>query len=153
VAGGAIACAGVGCGPAYHVKEVADLKDFPDGAVLVANHSSPQYVLVMGRAQGIVTDHGSVSGHMAALAREFGVPTILGAEGASAAIPPGLEITVDAYSGRVYQGRVQELLAFQQPRETHLQGTPVYQTLRRVAELIIPLHLLDPQARHLPLCP
>ena len=146
VAGGAIACAGVGCGPAYHVKEVADLKDFPDGAVLVANHSSPQYVLVMGRAQGIVTDHGSVSGHMAALAREFGVPTILGAEGASEAIPPGTEITVDAYSARVYQGRVQELLDLQQPRETHMQGTPVYQTLRRVADLVIPLHLIDPQA-------
>jgi len=146
VEGGAMACAGVGCGPAYHVRDLADLKDFPDGAVLVANHSSPQFVIVMGRAAGIVADHGSVSGHMAALTREFGVPTILGAEGASEAIPPGAEITVDAYTCRVYQGRVQELLAFQQPRETHMQGTPVYQTLRRVADLVIPLHLIDPQA-------
>ncbi len=146
VAGGAIACAGVGCGPAYHVRDLADLKDFPDGAVLVANHSSPQFVIVMGRAAGIVADHGSVSGHMAALTREFGVPTILGAEGASDAIPPGVEITVDAYSGRVYQGRVRELLDLQQPRETHMQGTPVYQTLRAVADHIIPLNLVDPQA-------
>lgn len=146
VEGGAVACAGVGCGPAYHVRDLADLKDFPEGAVLVADHSSPQYVLVMGRAAGIVADHGSVSGHMAALTREFGVPTILGAEGASRAIPPGVEVTVDAYSGRVYQGRVRELLDLQQPRETHMQGTPVYQTLRRVADHIIPLNLIDPQA-------
>lgn len=146
VEGGAIACSGVGCGPAYHVQDLEDLKDFPDGAILVANHSSPQFVIVMGRAAAIVADHGSVSGHMAALTREFGVPTILGAEGASDAIPPGTEITVDAYSGRVYQGRVEELLNLAQPRETHMQGTPVYQTLRRVADLVIPLNLLDPQA-------
>lgn len=147
VEGGAVACAGVGYGPAYHVLDIEDLKDFPEGAVLVAKHSSPKFVMVMRRAQGIVADHGSVSGHMAALTREFGVPTILGAEGASAAIPPGTEITVDAFSGKVYQGRVPELLKLQQPRGTHMMGTPVYQTLRQVADLIIPLNLLDPQAR------
>ncbi len=146
VEGGAVACSGVGCGPAYHIRDIEDLKDFPEGAVLVARHSSPKFVMVMGRAQGIVADHGSVSGHMAALTREFGVPTILGAEGATEAIPPGVEITVDAYSGRVYRGLVPELLELQRPRETHMMGTPVYQTLRNIADLIIPLHLLDPQA-------
>ena len=146
VEGGAVACAGVGCGPAYHVRDIEDLKDFPEGAVLVAKHSSPKFVMVMRRAQGIVADHGSVSGHMAALTREFGVPTILGAEGASDAIPPGAEVTVDAYSSRVYQGRVPELLELQRPRETHMMGTPVFQTLRRIADLVVPLHLLDPQA-------
>ncbi len=144
--GGAVACSGVGCGPAFHIRDIEDLKDFPEGAVLVAKHSSPKFVMVMRRAQGIVADHGSVSGHMAALTREFGVPTILGVEGASEAIPPGAEITVDAYSGRVYQGRVQELMELQQSRETHMTGTPVYQTLRRIADLVIPLALLDPQA-------
>jgi pyruvate, water dikinase len=144
--GGAVACAGVGCGRAYHIREIEDLKDFPDGAILVARHSSPKFVMVMRRAQGIVADHGSVSGHMAALTREFGVPTILGVEGASEAIAPGMEITVDAYAGRVYQGRVPELLKLQRPRETHMTDTPVYQTLRRIADLVVPLHLLDPQA-------
>ena len=146
VEGGAVASSGVGCGPAYHVRDIEDLKDFPEGAVLVAKHSSPKFVMVMRRAQGIVTDHGSVSGHMAALTREFAVPTILGVEGATDAIPPGVEVTVDAYSGKVYQGRVPELLELQRPRETHMMGTPVYQTLRKIADLIIPLHLLDPQA-------
>jgi pyruvate,water dikinase len=146
VEGGAVACSGVGCGPAYHVRDIEDLKGFPEGAVLVARHSSPKFVMVMNRAQGIVADHGSVSGHMAALTREFAVPTILGIEGATEAIPPGAEITVDAYSGRVYQGRVPELLELQRPRETHMTGTPVYQTLRKIADLVIPLHLLDPKA-------
>ena len=145
-AGGAVACDGVGAGPAFHVRDLEDLKAFPEGAVLVARHSSPKFVMVMRRAAAIVADHGSVSGHMAALTREFGVPTILGVEGASEAIPPGMEITVDAYSGRVYQGRVPELLKLQRSRETHMTGTPVYQTLRRIADQVVPLHLLDPQA-------
>ncbi|MDD2902883.1 MAG: PEP/pyruvate-binding domain-containing protein, partial [Syntrophales bacterium] len=40
VEGGAVACAGVGCGPAYHIRDIGDLPDFPEGAVLVAQHSS-----------------------------------------------------------------------------------------------------------------
>ncbi len=65
----------------------------------------------MPKAQAIVTDYGSISGHMASLAREFAIPTILAAKTATAVLSPGLEVTVDAYSGRVYQGRVPELLA------------------------------------------
>jgi len=143
---GAIACPGVGCGPAYHVHSEQNLAGFPDGAVLVAEHSSPRFVLVMGKAQAILTDSGSVTGHMASLAREFKVPSILDAKVATTAIPEGVEVTVDAYSGRVYQGRVPELLATRTHREPHMKETPVYKTLRQVAELIVPLHLVDPEA-------
>ena len=53
---------------------------------------------------------------------------------------------MDAYSGRVYQGRVEELISLKRPRESLMKGTPVYQTLRRVADSIVPLHLVDPRA-------
>ena len=111
----------------------------------MARHSSPKFVMVMPKAQAIVTDAGSISGHMASLAREFAVPTLLNAKVATTAIPPGVEVTVDAYAGRVYQGRVPELLARQQTRESHMQDTPVYQTLKKVAESILPLTLVDPK--------
>ena len=114
LAGGAVAFPGVGCGPAFQVLSDEDLLSFPEGAVLVARHSSPKFVMVMPKAQAIVTDAGSISGHMASLAREFAVPTLLNAKVATTAIPPGVEVTVDAYAGRVYQGRVPELLARQQ---------------------------------------
>lgn len=143
---GAVAFPGVGCGPAFQVFSDADLLNFPEGAVLVAKHSSPKFVLVMPKAQAIVTDSGSISGHMASLVREFEVPTILDAKVATAAIPAGTEVTVDAYAGRVYQGKVPELLALQQGREAHMKGTPVYQTLKQVGEFIVPLHLVDPKA-------
>jgi len=146
VESGAVAFPGVGCGPACHVEDDADLLSFPEGGVLVAKHSSPKFVLVMPKAQAIVTDSGSVAGHMAAVAREFGVPTLLDAKEATAKILPGMEVTVDAYAGRVYRGRVPELLELARPRESHMEATPVYQTLKRVAEYLIPLHLLDPRA-------
>jgi pyruvate,water dikinase len=144
--GGAIAFPGIGNGPAFHVTCDEDLVNFPEGAVLVAKHSTPQFVIVMKKTAAIVTDAGSVTGHMASLAREFGVPAVLDTKTATAAIQDGAEITVDAYSGRVYLGKVPELIALEKRRESAMKDTPVYQTLRKVADLIVPLHLVDPKA-------
>lgn len=105
---GAVACPGVGCGPAFCVNSDEDLMVFPEGSILVARHSSPKFVLAMRKARAIITDVGSVAGHMASLAREFEVPTILDTKRATEIIPTGMEITVDAYSGVVYQGTVPE---------------------------------------------
>jgi pyruvate,water dikinase len=143
---GAIAFPGVGSGPAFHVRSEEDLLEFPQGAVLVAKQASPKFVIVMQKAQAIVTDFGSVTGHMASLAREFAIPSLLDAKVATTHIPQGAEVTVDAYTGRVYLGRIPELLALQKSRESHMQGTPVYETLKRVAEWIVPLHLVDPKS-------
>jgi pyruvate, water dikinase len=144
--GGAIASPGVGFGPAFIVNSDDDLMNFPDGAVLIAKHSSPKFVVAMPKAQAILTDAGSVSGHMASLSREFSVPTILGMNAVTKTIPSGVEITVDAYSARVYQGKIPELLKLQVSRKTGIRDTPVYQTLERIAQLIVPLHLLDPKS-------
>ncbi|HLD48066.1 MAG TPA: PEP/pyruvate-binding domain-containing protein, partial [Desulfobaccales bacterium] len=146
VEGGAAAFPGVGCGPAYLVQGDEDLLNFPDGAVLVARHSSPKFVMVMPQAQAIVTDSGSISGHMASLSREFSLPTLLDTKMATQAIEPGLLVTVDAYTCRVYAGRVAELLDHQPLRESHLKDTPVYETLKQVAEFILPLRLVDPRS-------
>ncbi|MBI4965633.1 MAG: phosphoenolpyruvate synthase [Desulfomonile tiedjei] len=146
VEGAAVAFPGVGHGPAFHVRTDEDLANFPEGAVLVAKHSTPQFVMVMQKAQAIVTDAGSVTGHMASLAREFGIPTLLDAKVATSDIPPEEEITVDAYSGRVYLGHVPELIALQKTRESAMKGTPVYQTLRHVADWIVPLNLVNPRS-------
>ncbi|MGO9118381.1 MAG: PEP/pyruvate-binding domain-containing protein [Desulfomonilaceae bacterium] len=142
----AVAFQGVGSGPAFHVRSDEDLAHFPAGAVLIAKHSSPQFVVAMQKAQAIVTDTGSVTGHMASLAKEFGVPTLLNAKNASTVIAQGTEVTVDAYSGRVYQGPVPELIAKQKSRASVMKDTPVWRTLRRVADRIVPLHLMDPKA-------
>ncbi len=146
ISGGAVACPGVGFGPAHHVRTEDDLSNFPDGAVLIAKHSSPKYVVVMQKAQAIVTESGSVTGHMASVAREFGVPTLLDAKNAMAAIQPGVIITVDAYSAKIYEGKAPEIVKLRSVRESKMKGTPVYDALRRAAELIVPLRLIDPRS-------
>jgi pyruvate,water dikinase len=144
--GGETAQPGIGAGPAFVVAGDDELSGFPEGGVLVAPHSSPKFMVLMHKAQAILTDFGSITGHMASLTREFGVPTILGLKSATQSIRTGDAITVDAYSGRVYAGLVDELLAFKVPRTAHMAGTPVHEVLTRVARHIVPLNLIDPKA-------
>lgn len=144
--GGSAAFPGIGYGPVFRVESDDDLMNFPEGAVLVAKHSSPEFVIVMPKASAIVTDAGSVTGHMASLAREFGIPSLLGTKDASSILEAGTEITVDAYSSRIYLGKVSELTDLSVVRESAMKDTPVYQTLRRVADWIVPLHLVNPRS-------
>lgn len=146
IEGGDVACPGVGSGPVWHVRSDEDLATFPENGVLVAGHSSPKFVIVMPKAQAVVTDFGSVTGHMASLAREYGLPALLNAKIATKTLEQGRLVTVDCLSARVYAGEVPELLALRRHKENFMQGTPVYDALRGLAELIVPLNLVDPKS-------
>jgi pyruvate,water dikinase len=137
---------GVGIGPAYHVRNNDDLARFPQGAVLVAKRSSPNYVMVMPKARAIITEVGSITGHMASLARELRVPTVLGLEGVMQNVATGAQITVDAYAGVVYGGIVPQLQNLKPQPPPSIQDLPAWRTLRKVADWIVPLHLTDPKA-------
>jgi pyruvate,water dikinase len=141
---GTVACRGVGAGPVVLVRRDEDLKQFPAGGVLVARHTSTKYVTVMSQAAAIITDAGSPTGHMALLAREFRVPTILNTGNATQILRPGQEVTVDANYNNVYAGLIPELL---EPREkkNDLADSPVFQTLQTVVKKIVPLNLINPQ--------
>ena len=141
---GAVACRGVGAGPVVLVRRDEDLKDFPAGGVLVARHTSPKYVTVMSQAAAIITDAGSPTGHMALLAREFQVPTILSTGNASQILAPGQVVTVDANFNNVYDGLIPELLE-PKGRKNDLADSPVFQTLKNVVQQIVPLNLINPQ--------
>lgn len=144
--GGETACPGVGCGEARLVRTDDDLAAFPDGAVLVAEHSSPKFMVAMNKASAIVTDHGSVTGHMASLTREFNVPTILGLDPATRSLREGVTVTVDAHNRRVYLGRVEELLAKREEPPAPMLGSTVHRMLGELFTLLGPLHLLDPKS-------
>lgn len=141
---GSIICPGAGIGRAFILNDEAGVPKVPSGAVLVARHSSPALVRVMERVSAIVTDTGSVAGHMASMAREFNIPCITNTESATAIIRDNEEITVDAYSARVYRGVVLQLAGKAQPRPAPMKDTPVYNLLQKVSRHITPLHLTDP---------
>jgi pyruvate,water dikinase len=144
---GASASRGCGSGIVYRFTGDDALAAFPAGAVLVARHSSPQFVEVMDRAAAIVTDIGATTGHMASLAREFGVPAILDTRHATQALQDGTVVTVDADSGGIYDGRVERLLAPRTaPAARSVLGTPIHGILTEVARIIVPLTLTDPRS-------
>lgn len=149
VRGGETVCPGVATGIAVHLDDDGDFDDFPDRGVLVVKRPSPRFVRVMDRAAAIVADTGSTTGHMASLAREFKIPTLLGTRTGSRAIAAGQTVTVDAFGGYVYAGAVDVSQGGLRTGEAPTRRRGDIRTrwlLRRVAEHVVPLNLTDPDA-------
>lgn len=142
---GEVAQQGIGSGPVFVAWEGRDLTEFPDGAVLVARVSSPQYAAVLHRASGVITDIGSPLGHMATIAREHRVPTLLNASRATMVLEEGAIVTLDAEQKTVYGGEVGELRLHDYMGE-RIEETFEYRLLRRMLRVIEPLNLIDPDA-------
>jgi phosphohistidine swiveling domain-containing protein len=96
VGGGTGAGGGTGTGPVTY-----DGDDPPTGSVLVTTTLSPGLGPLLPRLQGIVAETGSVLSHLAILAREAGVATVVGYAGASEDLPEGAVVLVDGDGGRV----------------------------------------------------
>jgi pyruvate,water dikinase len=96
-------------GPARIVRNVAELGDFLPREVLVADTTTPDWEPVMKRAAAIVTSRGGRTCHAAIVARELGIPAVVGAAGATERIATGQTVTVscaEGETGRIYDGRV-----------------------------------------------
>jgi pyruvate,water dikinase len=143
---GVIACKGAGYGKAFILKEDEDLAHFPEGAILIAKHTSPKFVTVMNKASAIITDVGSATGHMASLSREYQVPTILDTDVATSIIRDGQEITVDAFNCNIYEGRVDELIEYARTKREPFKETHLFKTLEKVLKWIVPLNVTDSDA-------
>lgn len=102
--GGTGAGGGVASGPVTW-----DAVDPPPGSILVTTTLTPGLGPVLGRVAGLVSETGSVLSHLAILAREAGVATVVGYPGAQDALPEGTLITVDGVSGRVTVMRMPHL--------------------------------------------
>ncbi len=144
--GGVTAGSGVGSGPVFIARKDMDALQFPAGGVLVAEQSLPRWATLLSRAAAVVTEQGSIAGHLANVSREFGVPALFGVDGAMKGLENGRTVTVDADGLRIYEGRVEELLVKTEKPRNLMEGSPVFDALKGAAEQIIPLHLLDPDA-------
>ncbi|WP_421118675.1 PEP/pyruvate-binding domain-containing protein [Aquihabitans daechungensis] len=94
--GGTGAGGGTARGPVTH-----DVSDPAEGSILVVGALTPQLGPKLPRLAGIVSETGSVLSHLAILARESGVATVVGHHGALDELPEGTVVTVDGGSGRV----------------------------------------------------
>ncbi|EHB54046.1 phosphoenolpyruvate synthase [Mycolicibacterium rhodesiae JS60] len=105
VAQGLPAVPGEASGVVRVLTDVADGARLQDGEVLVAQMTNPDWLPTMRRACALVTDTGGMTCHAAIVARELGVPCIVGARTATADLKDGMVVTVDGTHGRVLTGR------------------------------------------------
>jgi pyruvate,water dikinase len=99
----------IAAGTAFVMLTLDEATRFQNGGILVTDMTDPDWVPVMRRAAGIVTDLGGRTSHAAIVSRELGVPAIVGCGKATSAIRSGQEITVccaEGEIGRVYRGRL-----------------------------------------------
>jgi pyruvate, water dikinase len=142
---GTVAYRGIGAGPVWIAREGAGLEDFPTGAVLVSRYSLPVLARAIPRASAVITDVGSPTGHMATVAREFRIPTIVDTGSATEILSAGQLVTVDAERNVVYEGRIKELLHHQLLERASFETAYEFQLLRRMLKRIAPLTLVDPE--------
>lgn len=89
----------IGSGRALVIADVADMDELKDGDVLVTDMTDPDWEPVMKRASAIVTNRGGRTCHAAIIARELGVPAVVGCGDATGKIKSGQAVTVSCAEG------------------------------------------------------
>jgi len=116
----------VAAGEACVIGDVDDMDLFADGAILVTGMTDPDWVPIMKRAAGIVTDHGGRTSHAAIVSRELGIPAIVGTGEATEILQDGQEITISCAEGD--QGFVYDRFLDFEEQEENLEGVPQTET-------------------------
>ncbi len=112
----------IGSGIAKVIRSVSEMDRIQPGDVLVSDMTDPDWEPVMKRAAAIVTNRGGRTCHAAIIARELGIPAVVGCGDATKAIRDGAPVTVscaEGDEGYVYEG----LLEFEE-REIKLDALP-----------------------------
>jgi pyruvate,water dikinase len=112
----------IASGRAHIISDVAHLSSFRPGEVLISNTTTPDWEPVMKIAAAIVTNAGGRTSHAAIVSREFGIPAVVGAEGATEKIKTGQEVTVSCAEGDI--GLVYDSLLPFRVEKTSLKDMP-----------------------------
>jgi pyruvate,water dikinase len=116
----------IASGKVVRVLHPSDLDAVDDGVILVAAATEPDWTPVLRRVAGIITDSGGRTCHAAIVAREFGIPAIVGTDAATHILQNGQQVTISCAEGEtgvVYDGA----LPFERI-ETPLQQLPSTKT-------------------------
>src|SRR5690606_13224724 len=100
----------IGAGPARVIRDVKEMARVQSGDVLVADMTDPDWEPVMKRAAAIVTNRGGRTCHAAIIARELGIPAVVGCGEATERIREGQDVTVscaEGETGYVYDGQLE----------------------------------------------
>ena len=99
-------------GRVHVLLDPSRIDEFKEGEILVTEMTAPDWVPAMKKAKAIVTDSGGMTCHASIVSRELGIPCIVGTksrgEAATVTIPDGIDVTIDATHGVVYEGIIEE---------------------------------------------
>jgi len=112
----------IGAGPARVIRDVKEMARVQSGDVLIADMTDPDWEPVMKRASAIVTNRGGRTCHAAIIARELGIPAVVGCGDATDKLREGQDVTVscaEGDTGYIYEG----ILSFEQ-RQIELDALP-----------------------------
>jgi pyruvate,water dikinase len=101
---GAPASAGRATGPVRVIRGPAEFGQLLPGEILVAPLTAPAWTPLFSRAAAVVTDVGSAASHASIIAREYGIPAVVGCGDATARLRTGMLVTVDGSTGNVEPG-------------------------------------------------
>ncbi|MCB2198737.1 hypothetical protein KQI63_04985 [bacterium] len=142
--GGTTVCPGAGGGPVAVIQSADQVGEIERGSVVVAPNPFPALAQVLDRASALVTEIGGSASHLASLAREKRVPTLVGIPKLLDRMVPGDVVTVDATGMSIYAGMQDELIQNRRPEYDLFEDTAIYDLLRRLLEIISPLNLVSP---------
>ena len=106
-------------GIARVVRTIDEFDQVREGDILVCQMTNPAWVVLFTKIAGLVTDTGGTTSHPAVLAREFGIPAVIGTSVATQRIATGDRLTVDGTTGRV------EILRDAATDTTHAAATAI----------------------------
>lgn len=138
---GQCASSGCGSGKVYLVTPQTPVGNIPIGSILVTQNTPPEYVQVINRLAGVIAEKGSTACHFATVAREFGVPLLVGCAGATQILKQKQQVTINAETVNVHDGIVESLAASDESRS--LEKSPYHQKLGPALSFITPLKLTD----------
>ncbi len=102
---GLAASKGVAHGRATLIRTLEEASNLAEGDILVCRSTSPSWTPLVARSSAVVTDTGGVLAHTAIVAREFGIPCVVGTNNATSIIKDGMSITVNGGEGTVLLGK------------------------------------------------
>jgi pyruvate,water dikinase len=145
--GGEPVCPGTGSGPVYILEQLSEITLIPEGSVLVARHSLPQFAMATDKINAVIIGTGSRASHFSSIAREFKIPAIVNPTKGFHDLVQGSPVTVDAVQGIVYQGRVNSLLKKTIPKAPFFADSSFMSKLRYVLNFSTKLKLTNPESK------
>lgn len=105
---GLAASPGVTSGKVKIVHDLSDLSKVKKGDILVTKMTNPDMVVTMQKSAAILTDEGGLTAHASIVSREMGIPAVVGTRRATSLLRDGMFVTVNGFTGKVYEGRLSE---------------------------------------------